>query len=135
MWRELTQLSEGYSGRLLLALVLLIFLYMSAISDLLRGPESISWLILDLMAVIVIGLIIITTIWPHSGEILSQIDEEYGPYISLGISTMFFLWMFYLLMYDGEGIIFILISLGGGLLGFFDFLWSIFNEHKSSQLS
>jgi hypothetical protein len=108
---------------------------MSAISDLLRGPESISWLILDLMAVIVIGLIIITTIWPHSGEILSQIDEEYGPYISLGISTMFFLWMFYLLMYDGEGIIFILISLGGGLLGFFDFLWSIFNEHKSSQLS
>lgn len=135
MFKELTQLRKGRSGRLLLAVVLLVFLYISPITDLLRGTESISWLILDLIAVVVIVLMIITTVWPQSGEALSQIDEEYGSYISLAIGIFFISWAFYLLITGSDELIFLLISLGGALVGIFDFLWSLVGQRDPSRAS
>lgn len=135
MYQELSQLSESKSGRILLAIAILTFVYYSFVIDLLRGPESLSWWFVDVAGLVIFGLLTITSLWPRAGEILSQLEEEYAVYLSLAVAIFFFFWASLLVWTRSDEFIFLIISFGGGLASVLTLLWRLFFRNGSASTS
>ncbi|WP_435182085.1 hypothetical protein [Halorussus sp. AFM4] len=96
MLRELSQLSEGVTFRILMAIVFLIAVLASALPDLRHGPANIWELAVDVGAIVGLAVVLLS-IWPPGYEFLTRIWEKYYPYFATAFAVFFLSWTVYLL--------------------------------------
>ena len=134
MLHELNKLFSGRSGRLTLAVVFLSLAYVTAL-DILRNPQSVSWIIMKGMGTVFFVFFAIRYLWPRSKDVWNRFDSKYGSYISLVLVIGFFAWGYYLVTTGSGRDVFLVVSFGLGVLSLLEFLWIRFVKDNASQTS
>ncbi|WP_158057529.1 hypothetical protein [Halorussus halophilus] len=133
MISDLKRASEGRSGQVLTTVGMLMVLYW-AITDLLRGPTTISQLLGNGMTVVVYLVVLFATLWPHGDDVVARKLEAAEPFLSAGLTVFFGAWALYLWISEsGDLLLFSLLVLGV-VLSVVELIRRVWNTDDSSGL-
>lgn len=101
--------------------------------DLLVTPQSLSWAILKGFGAIVLGLSAVASLSSRAGDAMARFEEAYDEHVTLVVSLGLLAWGGYLLATGSDELLFLAVSLGGGVVGVGGLLWHRLRDGDSAQ--